>query len=49
LSGSEDIDIAIDKETVGYVGPPTTKSQIKRLKEKSGLFIKTTLKEALEN
>jgi Nucleotidyl transferase AbiEii toxin, Type IV TA system len=45
---SEDIDIAIDKETVGYVGTPTTKSQIKRLKEKSGLFIKTTLKEALE-
>lgn len=45
---SEDIDIAIDKETVGYEGTPTTKSQIKRLKEKSSLFTKTILKEALE-
>jgi len=45
---SEDIDIAIDKETVGYEGVPSTKSQIKRLKEKSGLFIKTTLKAVLE-
>ncbi|MHB1920835.1 MAG: nucleotidyl transferase AbiEii/AbiGii toxin family protein [Chitinophagaceae bacterium] len=44
---SEDIDLAIDRDILGYTGHPTT-SQIKKLKKRACEFISVDLKNSIE-
>ena len=44
---SEDIDLAIDRDILGYTGNPTN-SQIKKLKKKACEFISNELRDAIE-